>query len=324
MKKYLLSSILLLTNAHSLSHSHEEGTLINKNHHVHNKVIEMTSTQLYNQLQLFDAHLSAFKHHYEIDDSHDKEYDNYTKGDFKANHIWQLVYMINVKINTFRKQHNLPRIEEVGIEPLVDMKTNLAYGMIKRQLAEIEIIRDLIDIKDKIDAPVYEKEKNMTDVFNKLLHVSHELDLLINHKITPSTVFSQAMRLYKDVSLVLQSLNILDTQLPDKKNENLTPEDAFKKVMELISHIQKIQIKLGLERTDFNGLKKEIIEPEDTFIAIQMALAEFQSIKAVLGLTTNVTAPSELYENKTPSDVEQLIELIIKRVNLIQSQALKW
>ena len=77
--------------------------------------------------------------------------------------------------------------------------------------------------------------------------------------------------------------------------------------------------KVDIERTNYSSLDKIKITPEDTFILIGMASAEFQTIKAHLGLKHSITPSALFYENKEPTDVEQLINWLTKRIKLIKT-----
>ena len=285
-----------------------------------NKAIKITPSEVFTEALRLDSELETMKNHFGVDTLQKETYLKMKKvnGSFKPKHVWQLAYMLNVKINMFRVKHNLPRIAEVGIEPVLNVNPNMPYGMLRRQITEIQIIKKFFHIDEKVKSVKKVHGKTPTDVFNKLLHISKELDKLNKQDIDPSRVFSQVMRLYQDVTLILKVLNIKDDTLPSKKNKNSKPKDAFKQAIKLIKQIQRVQRTADIQRTDFSGLHKKDIVPEDVFIIIGMANAEIQTLKAYLGLKQEVAPLAKFYSNKTPSDVEQLIGWVTKRIELIK------
>ncbi len=290
------------------------------NNHVHGQIVKITPSEVFTEALIMEKELDILKEHFDVDISSQQIEKNTQRvdGNFKSKHVWQLGYMLNVKINVFREKNNLPRIEEVGREPTLNVNPNLPYGMLKRVNTEILIIKKAFGITKKITNVKKVKGKTSIDVFSKLLLISKELDKLNGQTITPSAVFAQVMRVYHDVTTILNTLNITDDTIPPQKNENSKPKDSFTGVQNFIKHLKKLQRMVDIERTDFSGLAKNTITPEDTFILVQMAAAEFQIIKANLGLIHNVTPAAEFYDKKTPSDVEQLIGWTTRRIKLIK------
>jgi len=282
---------------------------------IQGQIQKITPTEVFAEAINLQSEIDSIKIHFQIDRKVTAY--RFINGNFKPKHVWQLAYMLNVKINMFRLKYGLPRIEEVGIEPVLNVNPNMPYGMLRRLITEVKIIKRFLNIKDEVTYDQHISGKNPTDVFNKLLYISKNLDILNEMEIDPNAVFSQVMRVYQDVSIVLKALNIKDITLPLNKIENIEPKDSFIQVLKLIKEIQRIQRTADIQRTNFNSLKKELITSEDVFIGIQMANAEFQTIKAYLGLIHEVSPPAKFYYNKTASDVNQMINWITKRVQLI-------
>lgn len=283
---------------------------------------QITPSEVYQEAIKIDKEIELLQSYFNIKTT-EKINIGHVPGEFKPKHVWQLAYMLNVKINMFRVKNNLPRMEEVGMEPVLKVKPNIPYGMLLRVNNEIQIIKRFLNIKIKISQTPSVKDKTPTDVLNKLLHISKELDILNNQGINPSAVFAQVMRLYQDVSTVLSFLNISDNTFPPAKNENSKPKDAFVEVQNFNKYLKRLQRVFDIDRTDFSGLQKDTFIPEDTFILVGMANAEFQTIKAYLGLIHEVTPPAIFYKDKTPSDVEQLIGWLTKRIQLINTLEVK-
>ena len=107
-------------------------------------------------------------------------------------------------------------------------------------------------------------------------------------------------------------------EFPTKRKLNATPKDTFAVSMNILKYIKQIQFSIGIESINFNVFDKEIITPSDVFGINEIIIAELQTIKAYLKIN-NITAAAKLYENKTPSDVEQMLGWCLRRISLIKS-----
>jgi len=239
------------------------------------------------------------------------------KTNIKPRNVWQKAYIIITKINILRKNYNLPRIEEIGIEPVLNLEPDMVYGMTQRILTEIKIFKKLTAIKTTPKSTPSFDGKKPLDVFNFMHKVSNEIDILIGHQTVPSDVFAQVMRIYNDITIILAKLGILDTTTPPKKHKLSQPKDAFKAAMQLMKTTQEIQRRVGIKKVDFSVLKKNNIKQSDVYELVGLILSELQPIKAQLDIKT-ITAPAKFYEDKTPADVEQLIKWSNKRLTLVK------
>ena len=79
---------------------------------------------------------------------------------------------------------------------------------VKRMLTEIKIFKHRLGIKSKTFKQQKFKGKTPLDVFNGLNHISVSLDELNKVGFTPSYVFGENMRVYDDLTNILQHLNI--------------------------------------------------------------------------------------------------------------------
>ena len=237
----------------------------------------------------------------------------------KPRNVWQKTYEIMIKINILRKTHNLPIIEPVNLEPVLDLHPDLVYEQTQRILTEIRIYK----IRMGIPIKRYETKKyiNKTplDVYNALSYVSVVFDKLNKISFTPSYVFGENMRVYDDLSNILSRLNIVDKTIPSVKNDKATTKDTFFVGMKILQIIGQVQINLGLQRVDFSSFMKEAPDPSDVFTIVQMIIAELQVLKAQMGLKTYITPAATTYRNKTPAEVLQLMQWNLKKILLVES-----
>lgn len=277
---------------------------------------KIAPSEVFGEAETINRELTVIKQHFEVKAKASVEP---IYVEFRPRHVWQLSYIILVKINVLRLKHNLPRVEEVALEPVADLNPDLVYEQTQRILTELRIFKKRLGITQTIKkAPTY-SGKTPSDVFHKLLLISAELDLLIGRQIAPSDVFAQVMRLYADVSIIHDFLEIKDTTIPPKKKQNARPADAFATTAKFLDRVNRLQKSVGISRTDFDGFKRKVYEPRDVFLLVGMTIAELQTIKAYLGIQHTITPPAKVHEGKRPADVEQLMGWAFSRLKLIKS-----
>ncbi len=257
--------------------------------------------------------------HYGIEHDHDgiiKRTKVSTK--LKPRNVWQMTYEIMVKINILREEYKLPIIEPVNMSPVLNLNPDLVYEQTQRILTELKIFEVRTSIKvPKFKLKIY-KNKTPIDVYNSLMHISKSFDELNKGIVTPSFVFGEQMRVYDDITLILQRLQISDKTIPKAKKIGAVPEDVFNISMKVLEKIKQLQIASGIDFVDFTEFKKGNESASDVYTITQMIIAELQTIKAYLGIE-NITASASKYNTKTPAEVGQLVSWNLRKLNLIHS-----
>ena len=279
----------------------------------------ITPNEVYSQVILISDEIHYLFKHYDVKHDHAgiiSKTKSTTK--LKPRNTWQITYEIMIKINFLRKKYKLPVIEPVNMEPVLNLNPDLVYEQTQRILTELKIF----EMRENIKSPVFKmktfKGKTPLDVYNELNHISASLDELTDGGVTPSFVFGENMRLYDDISLILQHLKIADNTIPDNKYKNATPTDTFEKAMNILEKIKHLQIVAGLDFVNFAEFKKDEVTPMDVFGVTQMIIAELQTIKAYIGLKI-VTPAAREYKTKTPVEVHQLMSWNLRKLNLIHT-----
>jgi len=280
----------------------------------------ITPNDVYSQSMLIQDHIHFLLKHYGIKHDH--------KGIVKRTHIstilkprnaWQKSYEILVKINMLRAIYNLSRIEPIGMEPVENLNPDMVYGMTQRVLAEIiifEVRKDILTPTFKVKSY---KNKTPLDVYNTFSHISASFDELNRSELSPSYVFSETMRIYDDITIILKHLGIKDATIPSSRLEQATPKDSLNVSMEVLHMINKIQRSVGIRTVDFSAFNKKNALPSDVYTITGMIIAELQTIKAYVGLTKSVTPPALSYSKKVPADIEQLMNWNLRKISLIKT-----
>ena len=285
---------------------------------LHAKTI--TPNDVYSQVELIKEHTNSLLNHNGIKFSQKKiENKQNLYANLKPRNVWQKTYEIMVKINIHRKIHNLPRVEPVNLEPVLDLNPDLVYEQTQRILTEIKIFKRRTGIEIKKYKTKSYTNKTPLDVYNSLAYVSVAFDKLNKTSFTPSYVFAEIIRIHNDLSTILGHLNIQDKTVPNKRDDKATPKDTFLLAMKMLENIGKIQTSVGLDSVDFSPFIKDNPTPSDVFTIVQMIISEIQVIKAYVGLKSYITPAANSYLHKTPVDVEQIINWNLKKLYLMDS-----
>jgi len=278
----------------------------------------ITPNDVYAQVMLITDELHFLLDHYGLEHDHEGIIKRYNiKTQLKPRNTWQQTYEILVKINILRVAHQLPVIEPVNMVPVLYLNPDLVYEQTQRILNEINIFK----YRQNIHSEVFELQnfsnKSPIDVHNALTRASAAFDELNRTSFTPSYVFAESMRIYEDLSVILQHLEIPDKTIPSSRNDLATSNDTFNIAMKTLAKIKQLQIGVAIETVDFSGFRKQNVTPSDVFTMTQMILAELQTIKAYIGLKNYITPAAIRYDNKAPADVDQLMNWNLRKLSLI-------
>lgn len=278
----------------------------------------ITPSEVYTEVKKIEKEIDLIHDALKIKRSYNKKLEaRVFKTNIKPRHVWQKTYLVMVKINILRKNHNMPRVEEVSVEAVKNLEPDLVYEMTQRVLTELHIFKKLRGIKTQISKTALNKNKKPLDVFNLMHRVSQKLDIINESQVEPSDVYAQVMRLHDDITIILKYLSLVDNTTPPLKNVNSKPQDALNSVFAFIDIIHEIHKKTAVDITDFDTFKVKKAIPSDVINVVTLALAELQTIKAFLGIGVHITPPANRYQGKNPSDVEQVMRWNVDRINIL-------
>jgi hypothetical protein len=280
----------------------------------------ITPTDVYAQVMLINDEMHLLLNHYDIVHNHEGIIERTTiKTPLKPRNVWQMTYEIAIKINMLRITNRLPMIEPINMEPVLNLNLDLVYEQTQRILTEIKIFKFRKDISSS--KKVAEKYKNKTplDVFNALSRISAMFDALNRSGFTSSYVFGESMRIYDDLTTILNHLSIDDNTVPTARNDKATPADTFEVSMKILDKIKQIQFSVGISTVDFSAFRKGEATLSKVFTMNEMILAELQTIKAYVGLNHYITPPATTYIGKTPADVDQLMNWCLRKMKLLNN-----
>ena len=282
---------------------------------------EITPNDVYSLGTLIQDHVHFLLKHYKINHDHKAvmQRNKILHTQFKPRNTWLKTYEILVKINLFRQDHGLLRIEPVGVAMGLDFNPDSVYEMNHRILTELIIIEK----REGLIAPQFKRKtfqnKKPLDNYNLYVDISKAFDELNKRELTPDYVYAESMRIFDDITVLLHYLNIDDSTTPETILASATPKDAINVAFKLIRRIQSLQSDVRINTVDFSELNKKGPNPSDVFVATGIVIAELQTLKAYVGLKYSVTPPAHIYKNREPRHVEQLLRWNLKRINLIET-----
>jgi len=278
---------------------------------------KITPSEVFSQAAQIDKEVMLILQHFGI--QRENQY-RPIKADLEPRNVWQKSYFVLVKINIFRRKNTFPAIAVNSLEPVLKLDPLLVFEQTQRILTELHLIKRRLNINKETSPPVYIPGKRPIDVYNLLHKTSLDLDILNNETINPSYVYAEVMRIFEDTNAILRKLRLEDPTFPPEKVNNITPKESLAAVFDLMKEIQRLQRGIGIKRVDFSVFRGEKkIQPSEVFNMVGMSLAELQPIKAHLDLKHRITPPAEFHEEKTPSDVHQLLRWVIRKIQLIKS-----
>ena len=236
----------------------------------------------------------------------------------RPRNTWLKSYEILVKINILRANNQLPRVAEVALQPLQNFDSGLVYEQMIRVLAELNIVKDRVGIRGKINPVKKQVGKTVSDNYHLLETISIQLDSIIGKSFTPSFVFAQNMRILEEINTLLAELNIRERTGPPNRIENTEPKDVFNIALQMLDEVKRLQRVAGIESIDLSAIKKENIAPKDVFRLTGLILSELQPIKAYLRIS-KVTPPANIYHGKRPADAGQLMGWALRKIKKIRT-----
>lgn len=284
---------------------------------------DISPNEVYYEVRVLQEKVHDIHRFFKTDHFHQDESEDKVQLKVLPRNNWHKTYEIITKINLLRKSAGLPILEPSNIEPLNDLKPFFVYAQVKRLQTEIDIYCLKMGIEGKKVYIPKATNKTPIDIYNALNHVSISLDELNKKRFTYSYSFGQLMRVYEDLSKILDHLNIIDRTIPPKRDDSVKASDNFDKTLLILNKIAVIQKAMGIENVDFLNLKKNRITSSDVFSMTQMIISELQPIKAQLGLNNFITPPAKKYFDKNSVDVDMLMGWIQRRLIKIEEHIQK-
>lgn len=281
---------------------------------------EITPNEVYSKVMIIQDRVYCLLKYYGVKHDHKGIIArNEVNVNLKPRSVWQKSYEVFIKLNMLRSAHGFPIVTPVNILPVLHLNPNLVYEQAERILTELDLFMFQLGIKCKPTIKVKNyRSKTSLDVYNAFGHVSASLDELNKNSVTSSYVFAENMRIYDDITLLLEALDIEDHTIPKKKNKSASYKENLNVGLKTLEKIKQLQIVAGVDFIDFTNYKRVDPDIGDVFSVTEMILAELQTLKAYLHIEA-ITPPAVHYDSKTQAEVYQLMSWNLRKLELIKS-----
>lgn len=279
--------------------------------------VAISASEVYEQVLLIEKETELVQRHF----NSSKQAVVATAVNFEAQprHVWQKGYMLQMELVAFRRKHHLDGIAPVGIEPREDMDSRYTWGQAQRILTEIRIIRKVLGIHGEAGNPPHIENKTSLDVFNKLAQIEAAWDAMTEVNLDSAYPFAQALRLNGDVDTILRQLGVFNNAIPPAKHAAIASANSLEQAFLVLKQVQRLQKLAGLETVDLSAFRKtENVIPSDVFNMVCLILAELQPIKDKVGLEHTITPVATYQKGKKPADTWQLLGYISNKLALIE------
>jgi len=234
---------------------------------------------------------------------------------------WQSEEILT-KIALLRAKFNLPSTAQPGHEPSVTLSTWEIFEQTQRMMTEVKLLKQFLGIVEKPPSPLLFVAKTAQDAYQQLHVLSALLDQLRATPLPLENVFAQAMRLMKDVEVILSALQIVDDNSPPLKRPQTSLREVQPVLLNLLREIERLKRSASLPVVDYAPLMpvmRETLSAEMCFHLIGVTLSELQALKAQLGLRHLPTPPAYVYVQKTPAEIHQILEWCTHKLHLVRA-----
>ena len=209
------------------------------------------------------------------------------------------------------------RLAEVPPLPAGTIDCHEVQKVIDAALERIVLVRKTFDTADHLELAKdsTDTSKSRTDVFNLLVQSNRQLNLLLDRRVAPREVFSQATLASSYTACLLERSPEFDL-LPKAPayEAGKRPVDVFHRLLICLDHVRGIAQVSDVPMLDLtiNQDQLSTVEPSDVYHLASLIVAELTCLHSQL---EGAQSPPDLYEvgRKVPSDVYQ-------RVGLLQQQ----
>ena len=208
------------------------------------------------------------------------------------------------------------------------------FGVVNAVLKKIRDIKKALNIPEKVTAPKRNKEHTPTNVLRSIVQANRQLNLLLEHRFTPSDVFQR-------VTQAVAYASVLLSQFPGAKRipnapdfeRKKRPADVYRRlvaVYQLIRQIgQKSNVKMLKLEVENGGL--DLVAPSDVYDVASLLVSELAHLHQ-LSATSKQPLQSYYPGRKTPSHVyqragilqrqlENLLKLVQKNPNWLKQKS---
>lgn len=193
------------------------------------------------------------------------------------------------------------------------------YAMVEAARKRLAYVADYLRIENEAELPVREASRTPTDVFKSVVQANRQLNLMLEHRFSPSDVFRQVTVAISYADSILAAHAHVEPPLPSASPKpGMRPADVHRRLLRSFELVRRVGDKLGLRMLELDdwGDSPEDIRPSDVFDVASLLVAELAYIHKN---TPGAKKPRRIVRvrGKFPSDVYQrvgVLERLLKQL----------
>ncbi len=200
-----------------------------------------------------------------------------------------------------------------AIPPTGTPKPTDVFQLVSLATDQLQLVADRMGGIPSVSTPPLDWNKKPTDVLSLAMEVSAKLDVMLATKISPSEV-------YQLLSVARQYVRILDDGKPQELPplvRKKRPGEIYQQLQLLFAEIEQLshRRKLNILTLSQEGEGKRI-GPGHVYNLAALTLAELKQLVIQAGKEQDIA--NNYPGRKSPSHVNQLVQLLLSRVRTIQ------
>lgn len=214
--------------------------------------------------------------------------------------------------------------EDTPEQPSEQIVPAHVWQLVDASLQRIQTVRKKLGLHHAYKENIEPNNTTPTNVFNAILQSNQQLNTLLNQQVAPSDVFEQVTLAINGTEQLLKKFNVTD-RIPDAPNFELnkTPSNVYKRLTQCVQLLQEIAKKSGINMLsiDKSNLNSRLATPNDVFDLTKIIVAQIHYLEALLPGIEKIESYYPGY--KTPSDVFQRAGILLKQLELLNSEVTK-
>jgi len=203
----------------------------------------------------------------------------------------------------------------IPAHPVGETQPKDVYGLIDASLSFVKRIKLKLHIQDKAIKEKIDKGKTPTDVFNRVIQMNRQLNLMLVYRFSSSDVFQKVSDASNLANVMLHKFSKnkkLKISEPKYVNKKSSP-NVYAELLSCITILEAISKNLDVEMLK---LKRDEVKighqtPSDVFDMASIVVSELSNMRRKY-LTTDNPNVTDFPGKKIPSDVYQKVGLLKK------------
>lgn len=203
-----------------------------------------------------------------------------------------------------------------------DIRPADVLGLVLASLERTREVKERLSIIENVAVPERMDDKTPSDVFNEIIAVNRQLNLLLERRFTPGDVHAVISATVYHASL-LEREEIRNVIPRAERSRRKRPVDVFQHIAECYQTTHAIALKSGHPIAELR-LETEItaVNPSDVYDLSSLLLSELVFLDDRFNSSDSRPAAVHFSGYKVPSDCFQRSGVLLKQLEMVKDRAL--